>query len=128
MTTKNKIADNINKALQKKGWSQTHLAEQLGKKRGHINKWCTGRHTPDPENMVKIAEALGYTVEELVSGNFRDEMDEPYGSLVNDTIESILDKIDVVARIDGISEKKLSAYKKSVRREIDMIIELILDR
>lgn len=48
--------------------SQDALAEQLFISRQSISKYETGESTPDLENLIKIADILGVSLDELVLG------------------------------------------------------------
>src|SRR5699024_10773462 len=126
---KPKIGDNIKRALYKRNESQTWLAEQLGTTRQHVNAWCQNKVRPSGDNHTDIARALDYTVEELVTGNFRDEMPrvrEPiaeYHSIIESEKGAISDMIEVVFYDDNLSASKKAAYKRSIMRKIDMIVD-----
>ncbi len=56
------IGQYIEKELQKKGWSQSHLAEQFpsitGGKTGCVHNWVKGKNIPMPEQWAKIKSLL----------------------------------------------------------------------
>lgn len=45
------------------------LAEQLGKDKTTISKWCTNSSQPDIETFIKIAQLLGVELTELLNKN-----------------------------------------------------------
>ncbi|TCD45497.1 helix-turn-helix domain-containing protein [Streptococcus sp. X16XC17] len=53
---------------QAKNLSQDALAEQLFISRQSISKWENGDATPDLENLIKLSEVLGVSLDELVKG------------------------------------------------------------
>jgi len=44
------------KTLKKKGVNQSDVAEQLGKARCTINRWCTGKTIPEPDDIKAVAK------------------------------------------------------------------------
>ncbi len=55
------------KALRKeKGYSQKSLSVQLGVSQQAVGKWETGRSSPDPETLAKLAEILDTSVDFLL--------------------------------------------------------------
>ena len=50
--------------LQRKGYSQTSLAEKLGTSSQNVNRWVSGVGVPSYELCKKLLE-LGMTIEEL---------------------------------------------------------------
>jgi len=51
-----------------KGWTQKELASQLGVSDKAISKWETGKGLPDMGMLIPLSEALGVTIDELLSG------------------------------------------------------------
>lgn len=49
------------------GFSQKKLAEALGCGQGHISRWEAGIVTPSVENLKKMAEVLGCSIDQLTS-------------------------------------------------------------
>ena len=52
--------------LAEKKKTNKWLAEQLGKDRATISKWCTNSAQPNLENLVEIAKCLEVTVNDLI--------------------------------------------------------------
>lgn len=61
------IGDNIKKARQQAGLTQKELGEKLGITFQSVAQWETGRRTPKPATLKKIAAALGVSWYELIS-------------------------------------------------------------
>ena len=62
------------KSLRKlKEWSQKDLAAMVGVLPTLINKYECGLHNPPMEALAKLAEALGTSVDFLITGNQSDE-------------------------------------------------------
>lgn len=61
-----KFGRNLYIALYDKKMSQTQLSEKVGVKRETISRYISGEKTPSSETLIKIADALGVTVDSLV--------------------------------------------------------------
>ncbi len=65
---KMKLAAKIFEGLKKKGWTQTHYAEVMGKPISLISRWLSGTHNFTVDTLVDIQHVLGINllnVEEL---------------------------------------------------------------
>ena len=60
------IGDNIKKIRSEKGISQEELASRLNVVRQTLSKWERGISAPDSQMLIKIAEELGVTANELL--------------------------------------------------------------
>jgi transcriptional regulator with XRE-family HTH domain len=56
----------IKLTLQKKGLTQTWLAEQIGKSFNMVNSYAQNRRQPSIELLIQIAHALDVDVKELL--------------------------------------------------------------
>lgn len=56
----------IKVVLADKGQTSKWLAEQLGKDKTTISKWCTNASQPDLETLVKVAKLLDVSLTDLV--------------------------------------------------------------
>jgi transcriptional regulator with XRE-family HTH domain len=61
------LASNIRNLRKARGWSQTALAERIGAHLSHVNRVETGKYTPSLDFIVKVAEAFGVTVDDIVA-------------------------------------------------------------
>lgn len=67
----------LREMLAQKGWSQSDLARavwgstqdakgnSVARNRDRVSQYCSGKGVPEPENLKKIADALGVTVAQL---------------------------------------------------------------
>lgn len=62
MSSKNRIAD----VRKMRGLSQAKLAKMLGVAQNTVSNWENGAREPDNENLKKLAQALGCTVDYLL--------------------------------------------------------------
>ena len=63
-----KIGKFIAECRKEKNLTQVQLAEILNMSYKSISKWETGRGMPDSSIMLELCEALGISVNELLSG------------------------------------------------------------
>lgn len=63
----NKDLNRLKIVLVEKKKTSKWLAEQLGKDRATISKWCTNTTQPGLETLFKIARILDVDVKELLS-------------------------------------------------------------
>ena len=61
-----KNLNRIKAVLADAGQTNKWLADQLGKDRVTISKWCTNTTQPDLQTLSKIAEILGVNIRELL--------------------------------------------------------------
>lgn len=62
------LGKNLKKYRASKGYSQSEFASKLYVTRQCVSKWEQGVTEPDVETLIKIAELLGVSVDELVNG------------------------------------------------------------
>lgn len=60
------LADSLKRLRKDKKISQTALAEALGVTQQAVGKWETGRSSPDPQTLVRLAEYFGVTADTLL--------------------------------------------------------------
>lgn len=60
------FADRLKQARKAKGYSQAEVSRQLGVTQQAVGKWETGRSTPDPQTVARLAEFLGTTADVLL--------------------------------------------------------------
>ncbi|TWF44680.1 DNA-binding XRE family transcriptional regulator [Chitinophaga polysaccharea] len=64
-----RILNRIKSVLADKGKTNIWLAEQLGKNKTTISKWCTNDQQPTLETLFDIAVVLDVDVKELLVSN-----------------------------------------------------------
>jgi Zn-dependent peptidase ImmA (M78 family)/DNA-binding XRE family transcriptional regulator len=62
VNTASLVGKRIRRAREAAGWSQAHLAEEVGKNQATVSYWEKGRRSPDLEDLVDLATALGVEV------------------------------------------------------------------
>ena len=64
-----KASNRIKAVLAEKGKTNNWLAQELGKNRTTVSKWCTNQMQPTMETLYEIAEVLEVDVRELLVSN-----------------------------------------------------------
>ena len=72
-----KVAKNIKRLRNAKGFSQEQLAERLHISRQAVSHWENDRTQPDIDMLEKLAEVLGAPIEEIIYGEKRQTSLEP---------------------------------------------------
>jgi transcriptional regulator with XRE-family HTH domain len=60
------FADNLKRLLNKKEMRQSDLAKATGLGRDSISNYFNGKTIPNPENLLRLSDALGCTPEDLL--------------------------------------------------------------
>ena len=60
------FADRLRDARKAKRYSQTEVSRMLGVTQQAVGKWETGRSTPDPQTVARLAEILDTTADDLL--------------------------------------------------------------
>ena len=87
-----KIGKFIAECRKEKNLTQVQLAEILNMSYKSISKWETGRGLPDSSIMLELCEALGISVNELLSGEHL--IEEQYKEKANENIINIAKESD----------------------------------
>lgn len=82
-----KIADLIKTKRKEKSLTQEELAKKLNVTEKAVSRWETGRGTPDISLLLPLANVLGITVSEILSGHEDKKSDE--------NLKEIIEYIDV---------------------------------
>ena len=95
------IGRNIKRVLERQGKTQRELAEEIGVTVVTVNRYIHGDRVPKATMLVKIADALGVTTDQLISGeeNPFDLMrlrvsKYNYSRLLDEMIQMMTDKED----------------------------------
>lgn len=70
------LNENIRKLRKSKGFSQEELAVKLGVVRQTVSKWEKGLSVPDSEMLIKLAEELDTTVNNILGETVAEEESE----------------------------------------------------
>lgn len=57
------MTQTLEENLERRGWSQTDLAERLGVSTAAVSRWLSGERTPSLEMAFRIEELLGIPAE-----------------------------------------------------------------
>jgi putative transcriptional regulator len=66
---KKRILNRIKSVLAEKGKTNLWLAEQVGKDKSTVSKWCTNDQQPTLDTLFDIAEVLKIDVRDLLVSN-----------------------------------------------------------
>ena len=101
------FSDNLKRIRKEKGFSQEQLAVKLNVVRQTVSKWEKGLSVPDADLLMKLAEVLDVTVDDLLGKKIDIADDE------NKTDKLSLELAKLNERLD-IYENKLSKLKKKI--------------
>lgn len=101
------FSDNLKRIRKEKGFSQEQLAVKLNVVRQTVSKWEKGFSVPDADLLMKLAEVLDVTVDDLLGKKIDIADDE------NKTDKLSLELAKLNERLD-IYENKLSKLKKKI--------------
>lgn len=62
----NIFSERLKKEREKKGWSQTELAEKIHISRQSVSKWETGKNYPSIEIIINLSDLFDITIDELL--------------------------------------------------------------
>lgn len=71
------LGQTICRLRSQKGLSQSQLADQLGVSRQSVSKWETDASAPDLDNLVKLHELFGVTMDQLILDEAAPPQTEP---------------------------------------------------
>lgn len=60
------FSERLKKEREKRGWSQTDLAEKIHVSRQSVSKWETGKNYPSIEVIIDLSDLFGITIDELL--------------------------------------------------------------
>jgi len=60
------FSERLKSEREKKGWSQTDLAEKIHVSRQSVSKWETGKNYPSIEVIIDLSDLFGITIDELL--------------------------------------------------------------
>jgi transcriptional regulator with XRE-family HTH domain len=54
-----------------RGITQEEIARRMGSHQSNVSTWLAGKRIPSPANLIRLAEAMGTTPEDLASILYR---------------------------------------------------------
>ena len=63
------LGERIKRLRMERGWSQTQLARKLDVHPKQVSGWERGAHTPTTDALIRVAEALGVSLDYLAFEN-----------------------------------------------------------
>lgn len=102
----------IGKAIAKlrcdRDLSQEKFADQLGVSRQTVQKWESGVSSPDMENLARIANQFGISLDLLVLGRDKREVEELHG------VKKIEPEYELITGWDSFSSALMINYRQSI--------------
>lgn len=103
------LGERIKACRQRAGMSQEKVAELVGVSRQAVTKWEVNQSAPNTENLFKLAEIFGTTVDMLLASE-------------DDTTQSLAEQI---YRLFKTEEEKKAALQKQARKKNILIALLV---
>ena len=115
------IGKKITWLRQKNGISQEELADRLEVSRQSVSKWEQGNSTPDIDNIGKLAEFYGVSIDSLVKGEAQEEAENATAEseeekAVNELIDEFTGKAENEEQEEQ-QETQLSAPQPSLKEK-----------
>ncbi|GIO23983.1 helix-turn-helix domain-containing protein [Oceanobacillus sp. J11TS1] len=63
------FSERLKKEREKRGWSQTDLAEKIHVSRQSVSKWETDKNYPSIEVIIELSDLFGITIDEMLRGD-----------------------------------------------------------
>lgn len=60
------FSERLKKEREKRGWSQTELADKIHVSRQSVSKWETGKNYPSIEMIIELSDLFGITIDEML--------------------------------------------------------------
>jgi transcriptional regulator with XRE-family HTH domain len=79
---------NLGRVLQKKGWSSTRFASELGIPPNRVSRYYRKDFDPPFSTVLRWAEVLGVSVQDLVDTNLKEKLIPPPQSTVDAILRS----------------------------------------
>ena len=89
-----KQGEYLKKLRTEKGLSQDALGEVLGISRQSVSKWEQGNSTPDIDNIGKLAEYYGVSIDSLVKGEAQEEKEAENATAESEEEKAVNELID----------------------------------
>lgn len=111
------IGDNIRAARKLKKWTQKDLSEESQIEQTVISQYENGRKLPSLESILKLAKALGTTIDSLCSGG-ASISSETYKTNPGDEIARalyILRKYEIIDSVENVSSGSFDSIRYQMR-------------
>jgi transcriptional regulator with XRE-family HTH domain len=113
------IGDRIARLRRANGWNQKELAERIGARSSQVSKYERGTYQPKPGILGPLAEALGTTVDFLLTGREpRGQRDQRFRNLLplleslpEDLRDALVSTLEAVVRTHNLIE----GYQKGTK-------------
>lgn len=115
------LGDRIARLRRTKGWKQQELAERIGARSSQVSNYERGTYEPKPGMLGPLAEALGTTVDFLLTGREpRVQRDQRLRNLVplletlpEELRDALVSALEAVVRTHNLIESHQRAAKRA---------------
>ena len=116
------LGQRIKTCRQAAGISQEKVAELVGVSRQAVTKWETGQSAPSTENLFKLAEIFGTTVDLILTAKV-----EPAGAETTQDSRSIAEQMYELQKLDEArkAEEKRQRYQRNAKAALMAAAEYI---
>ena len=94
----------LKQCRKKQGVSQAELASKLGVTQQAVGKWESGKSSPDPSTVARIAELLNTTADYLLGRS--DDIPFKMGGLTDAQQQTVLQFVSLIERSNEIINDK----------------------
>lgn len=111
----------IRDAREARGWTQQHLADELGCTQTAVSYWEGGRRSMSAEDLVRVAEALGRPHLLASTGERRFDHDPEALAWARDKVQHCLDKyrgFEAKRLADGVTPQPYRAIAHVLARDL----------
>lgn len=115
MAKSNEIGIYIREKRNLKGWSQEKLAEEVDVSLKTVSNWETGKSDIKPDNLFRLANALGVSVTELNDAKDTNELDSTSKEMLNNQIRELFEKYGGIQEITiKVEDRGVTALDVSI--------------
>lgn len=121
------VGQRVARLRKRKGWTQQQLAEHSGIHYRTVSKWEQDKQTPQGDNAVAVARALGVSVDELLGGEVTQNV--PRGTMLREGSRVYNDRVGELVTMFDQAEmlRRLARHvppRDLYRMAYDLAVEL----
>lgn len=119
------LGKTLQKALDRKGWTQKHLAAEIGVHKTHVNKWIKNRVRPSSSYIDLIARKMNISPYELLTGEVGVQGQKRNGlseTLMKSEMKSIEDLMGQIRKTE--SESEADQIQNLISSKMKLLLDL----
>ncbi|WP_066399893.1 helix-turn-helix domain-containing protein [Cytobacillus eiseniae] len=95
------FSERLKNEREKRGWSQTELAEKIHVSRQSVSKWETGKNYPSIEVIIGLSDLFGITIDEMLrsDGELKEKVIRDSKQLAHPKWKAFFDSMIMVGAI-----------------------------